>query len=172
MQRASKTMRLVMDWRAAVSAGLLAGGLTLLLRMILWSTVTGGSPWTPFHHSAAILLGQEVFTPTSPPEFGILAVGMLVHMGLSLFYTIVLAFIIHRWGLVVGIVGGALFGLAVYVINYYSLTLFYPWYSPLRSWLVLAFHVFFGATAGGLYEGLERDIYVLDEPPAAAPPVA
>lgn len=164
-------MRLVMDWRAAVIAGLLAGGLTLLLRMILWSTVTGGSPWTPFHHSASILLGQEVFAPTAAPDFGVLAVGTLVHMGLSLVYTIILAFIIHRWGLVVGIVGGALFGLAIYVINYYTLAVFFPWYSLVRSWLVLVFHVFFGATAGGLYEGLERDIYVLDEP-AVEPPVA
>jgi hypothetical protein len=97
---------------------------------------------------------------------GVVAVGALVHMALSLVYALVLAFIIHRWGLIVGIVGGALFGLAIYIINYYTFTYLFPWFFPLRSWLVLATHVFFGATAGGIYEALERDIYVLDEPPA------
>ena len=95
---------------------------------------------------------------------GVVAVGVLVHMVLSLFYALLLAFIIHRWGLVVGIVGGALFGLAVYIINYYTFTYLFPWFFPLRSWLVLATHVFFGAVAGGIYEALERDIYVVDEP--------
>ena len=97
---------------------------------------------------------------------GVVAVGVLVHMALSLVYALLLAFIIHRWGLIVGILGGALFGLAIYVINYYTFTYLFPWFFPLRSWLVLATHVFFGATAGGIYEALERHIYVLDEPPS------
>ena len=96
---------------------------------------------------------------------GVGAAGVLMHMSLSLVYALLLAFIIHRWGLVVGIVGGALFGLAIYIINYYTFTYLFPWFFPLRSWLVLATHIFFGATAGGIYEALERDIYVLDESP-------
>jgi hypothetical protein len=158
-------MRQVMDWRAAFLAGLLAGLLALLLRIALWVIVTGGSFWTPFHHSAAILLGPEALAPANVPQWGIVVVGFLVHMVLSLVYTFLLAFIIHRWGLVVGIIGGALFGVAIYLINYYAFTTFFPWFFPLRSWLVLAVHVFFGATAGGLYEVLERDVYVLDEAP-------
>lgn len=153
-----------MDWRAAVIAGLLAGGLTMLLRMILWAAVAGGSMWTPFYHAAAILLGPDSFSPAGAPDPGIVAVGLLVHMALSLFYTLILAFIIHRWGLIVGILGGAMFGLALYVINYYSLTYLFPWFFPLRSWLVLTSHIFFGAVAGGLYEALERDVYVEAEP--------
>lgn len=158
-------MRQVMDWRAAVIASLLAGLLALLLRILLWVFVTGGSFWTPFHHAAAILFGPDSLAPTGAPQFGIVIAGFLLHMALSLFYGLLLAFIIHRWGLVVGVIGGALFGLAIYLINYYTLTYFFPWYYPLRSWLVLAAHVFFGAVAGGVYELLERDIYVLDEPP-------
>ncbi len=167
MQRTNGIMRQVMDWRAAVLAGLIAGALTLLFRMILWATFTGGTLWTPIYHAAAILLGPDNFAPSGAPEFGIAAVGVLVHMTLSLFYTLILAFIIHRWGLVVGIVGGALFGIAIYLINYYTFTTFFPWFYPLRSWLVLAAHVFFGATAGGVYEALERDIYVVDDAPAS-----
>jgi hypothetical protein len=156
-------MRQVMDWRAAVFAGLLAGLLAFLLRIALWVIATGGSFWTPFHHSAAILLGPESLAPAGAPQAGVVAVGFLVHMALSLIYTLLLAFIIHRWGLIVGIIGGALFGVAIYLINYYTFTALFPWFYPLRSWLVLAVHVFFGATAGGLYEALERDIYVVEE---------
>ena len=166
MPRVNRAMRQIMDWRAAVIAGLLAGVLALALRVLLWLLVTGGSFWAPFYQSAAIFLGPESLAPVDAPQMGIVAVGVLVHMALSLVYALLLAFIIHRWGLIVGILGGALFGLAIYVINYYTFTYLFPWFFPLRSWLVLATHVFFGATAGGIYEALERHLYVLDEPPS------
>jgi len=165
MPRVNRAMHQIMDWRAAFLAGLLAGLLALLLRVLLWVLVTGGSVWAPFYQSAAILLGPESLAPVDAPQIGVVAVGVLVHLALSLVYSFVLAFIIHRWGLIVGIVGGALFGLAIYIINYYTFTYLFPWFFPLRSWLVLATHVVFGAMAGGIYEALERDIYVLDEPP-------
>ena len=161
----NRAMHQIMDWRAAVIAGLLAGALALMLRVLLWVLVTGGSFWAPFYQLAAILLGPESLAPVDAPHMGVVAVGVLMHMALSLVYALLLAFIIHRWGLVVGIVGGALFGLAIYIINYYTFTYLFPWFFPLRSWLVLATHIFFGATAGGIYEALERDIYVLDESP-------
>lgn len=167
MKNRSSVLRLVMDWRAAVIAGLIAGGLTLLLWMILLVLVTGGSLWTPFHHIAAILLGQDVLTPSQSIDFRIVLTGVLIHLFLSVIYAIILAFIIHRWGLIVGIFGGALFGLAIYLINYYTFTALYPWFFPLRSWIALVGHIFYGAAAGGIYEALERDIYVVDE----APPV-
>jgi hypothetical protein len=155
-----------MDWRAAVVAGLLAGSLTMLLWMILWMTATGGSLWTPFHHVAAILLGEGVLTPSQTIDSQVILTGLIVHLFYSVVCAIILAFIIHRWGLVVGIIGGALFGLALYIINYYTFSVFFPWFYPLRSWIALVGCVFFGAMAGGLYEAMERDIYVVDETPA------
>ncbi len=166
MQRVNTTLRLIMDWRAAVVAGLVAGSLTMLLWMILLSTVTGGALWTPFHHTAAILLGQDALTPSATIAPQIILTGAFVQLVLSVIYALILAFIIHRWGLVVGIVGGALFGLALYIINYYTFSALFPWFYPLRSWIALVGHIFFGATAGGIYEALERDIYVVDETPA------
>lgn len=157
-----------MDWRAAVIAGLIAGGLTMLLWMILLSLMTGGSLWTPFHHVAAILLGENVLTPSQTLSFQVVLTGAILHLVLSVIYAVILAFIIHRWGLVVGILGGMLFGLALYIINYYTFTAIYPWFYPLRSWIALVGHVFFGAVAGGVYEALERDIYVVEEDTANA----
>lgn len=154
------TMHQVMDWRAAVWAGLIAGAVTLLAQMILVPLLTGGTVWAVFHHIAAIVLGPETVVPSLAFEPLVVVVGTAVHLALALFYTLILAFIIHRWGLLVGIVGGALFGLALYLVNYYTFTVFFPWFYPLRSWLVIAVHVLFGAVAGGAYEALEREMYV------------
>jgi hypothetical protein len=153
-----------MDWRAAVISGLLAGALTILLWMILWATVTGGSLWTPFHHVAAVLLGESALTPSQTLDLRVVITGAVIHLTLAVIYALILAFIIHRWGLIVGIIGGALFGLALYIINYYTFTLLFPWFFPLRSWMALVGHLFFGAVAGGIYEALERDIYVAELP--------
>jgi hypothetical protein len=152
-----------MDWRAAVLAGVLAGIVTMLLWVILLAVVTGGSVWTPFHHTAAVLLGESVLTPSQTMDLQVVITGTVVHLFLSVVYAVILAFIIHRWGLVVGIIGGAFFGLAIYLINYYTFSYFYPWFYPLRSWIALVGHLVFGAVAGGLYETFERDIYVVEE---------
>ncbi len=161
MYQEGSRFRQIMDWRAAVVAGLLAGALTMLLWVLLLALTTGGSIWAPFHHVAAILLGQSVLTPSQTINIQVVLTGSLIHLFLSVIYSVILAFIIHRWGLWVGIIGGALFGLALYTINYYTFTTLYPWFFPLRGWIALVGHVFFGAAAGGIYEGLERDIYVV-----------
>lgn len=160
-------LRLIMDWRAAVIAGLVAGALTMLLWMILVALVTGGTVWAPFHHVGSILLGEEALNPSRTIDIQVFITGALVHLTLSVFYALILAFIIHRWGLIVGIIGGALFGLALYVINYHTFAALFPWFFALRSWIALVGHIFFGAIAGGLYEALERDIYVADETPTS-----
>ncbi len=158
-------LRLIMDWRAAVIAGLIAGALTLLLWMILVALVTGGTIWAPFHHVGSILLGEEALNPSRSLDPQVVITGALTHLTLSVIYALILAFIIHRWGLIVGIIGGALFGLALYIINYYTFAAIFPWFFALRSWIALAGHILFGAAAGGIYEALERDVYVADEPP-------
>lgn len=166
MQRLNLTIRQIMDWRSAVIAGLVAGVLTMLLWMILLVLFTGGSLWTPFHHTAAVLLGESVLTPSQAINLQIVITGTVVHLFLSVVYAVILAFIIHRWGFAVGVLGGLLFGLALYLINYYTFSYLYPWFFPLRSWIALVGHLFFGAVAGGLYELFERDIYVVEEAPS------
>lgn len=167
MDQETSRFRQIMDWRAAIIAGILAGALTMLLWVILLALTTGGSVWAPFHHVAAILLGQSVLTPSQTINPQVVLTGTVIHLFLSVLYSVILAFIIHRWGLWVGIIGGAFFGLALYVINYYTFTTLYPWFFPLRGWIALVGHVFFGAAAGGIYEGLERDIYVVSEGPVS-----
>lgn len=152
----------VTDWRAAVVAGVIAGFFFLILSVGI-TVVTGGSPWVLFRYTASIVLGEGVLPP--PPSFELLAilVALFVHFTLSVLYACILAFIIHRGGLLTGILGGALFGLALYAINYYTFSFFFPWFFPMRSWIVVAAHILFGAVTGGVYEALERDRYVVVE---------
>jgi hypothetical protein len=57
-------------------------------------------------------------------------------------------------------VGGAILGLLLYAINFYTLTFFFPWFFAMRSWPVIVSHIIFGATAGGVYELLEVEEFV------------
>lgn len=157
------TLQQVMDWRAAIWAGLIAGTISLLALLIGYPIVTGGSPWIILRYIAAVPLGKGVLPPPTTFDPGLAAIALIMHFALSVFYALILAFIIHRWGLLVGIVGGALFGLAIYAINFFTFTNFFDWFYPARTWSFAAVHILFGAVAGGVYELLEREVYVMAE---------
>lgn len=154
MTRFFPNSRKVVDFRAVIFSGLISGLVFLLVNMIL-SWLVLGTPWIFVRMVGAILLGEEVLPPPAnfDPVVFIIAVG--IHLLLSIIFTTILASIIHKWGLLVGIIGGAIFGLALYAINFYTFSFFFPWFFSLRSWIVLLSHVAYGATAGGIYEALE-----------------
>lgn len=151
--------RQLVDWRAAFLAGLFAGVALFLLLMAL-TAVLVGSAWVFPRMTAAMLLGRGVLPPPATFDPGVVALAFVVHMALSLAYAALFAFILHRGGLLVGIVGGALLGLGLYSINYWTFATFFPWFLDLRSGVVLLCHVVFGALAGGFYEGLEVERFV------------
>ncbi len=160
--------RQLVDWRAALLAGLFAGVALFLLQMALTALLVG-SAWVFPRMTAAMLLGRGVLPPPATFDPGVVALAFVVHMALSLAYAALFAFILHRGGLLVGIVGGALLGLGLYAINYWTFATFFPWFLDLRSGVVLLGHVVFGALAGGFYEGLEVERFVpVDAAPAGA----
>jgi len=163
MAQRSITMRQIMDWRAAVLAGIVAGAVFLVLQIAILAGVTSASPWIVLRMVAAMVMGQGVLPPPTSFDPVITVVALLINFILSILFALLIAFVLHRWGLLVGIVGGALFGLALYAINYYTFTLFFPWFFPMRSWLVVLSHIVFGATAGGVYEAFEHETYVVEE---------
>ena len=160
MRKRTSRWRQVLDWRAAFVAGLIAGGAFLVLQMILVRLALGGNPLLVVRWNAAILLGESILPATSPLTGRVLSAGLAVHFGLSLLFTFVLTFVIHRWGLLVGLFGGALFGLALYLVNFISVAPYFPWFTALESWLMLVSHVAFGAIAGTTYELLEVENFV------------
>jgi hypothetical protein len=146
--------RKIVDFRAVFWAGLVSGLVFLVVNMLL-SLLFLGTPWLFIRMVAALLLGQDVLPPPASFDPAIFIVALVIHLLLSLVFTTILALMIHKWGLLVGIIGGAIFGLALYAINIYTFSFFFPWFFSLRSWIILLSHVFYGATAGGMYEALE-----------------
>jgi len=153
-------LRQVVDWRATAIAAV-AGAVTFLLVITTLLPVnTGGSPWAVFRYLASPLLGRDVLPPPATFDAGVVIVALLVNFVISFIYAAILTTIIHRWGLLVGLIGGALFGMAVYAINFFTFTLLFDWFYVLRSWPVLVAHVLFGAVTGFVYELLEVERFV------------
>lgn len=144
------------DISAALWAGLIAGTVFLGTMLLLSANVLGSSDIV-LRMMAAILRGEEALAPSTLLDSGLISTALLVHYGLSLAFGIVIAIIIQRWGLIVGLLGGAALGMALYTINFFSVSYFFPWFFPLRNWIWLLGHVLFGAAAGGAYELLEID---------------
>lgn len=136
-------------WRAIPVAGVAAGTAFLLCNAILMPLVLQVSPLLILRYMGSLVMGSQVVNQTDTLP---LVVGLLVHFVISILLTLVISVVIHRWGLAVGIIGGAILGLALYAINLYTFTLFFPWFFAINSLVLLLSHVLFGAVAGGVYE--------------------
>jgi ABC-type cobalamin transport system permease subunit len=159
-------MHQVVDWRAVFWAGLVAGTAFLLVNLLVVPGLMAGSFWISVRLVASILLGPGVLAPTTAAHTGALLAAIAVHYLLAMGMTALIAYVIHRGGLIAGILGGAVLGLSFYFINYYTLSYFYPQFFAMKHWAVLASHVLFGALAGGVYELLEDQIFEADFSPA------
>jgi hypothetical protein len=153
----------VVDWRAAVVSGLVSGVVFFFFLMVGRSLVTGGSIWIVPRYIAAIVMGQEVLPPPVTFDPIIVLVAILINLILALIFTLILAAIIHEWSLAVGTIVGALYGLGLYFINYYTFSYFFPWFYPSRTWVDVAAHILFGLVAGAVYELLEIERYVVED---------
>lgn len=147
--------RQVVDWSSAVWASVIAATIFLGLNLFVTPAVLGGNAWVFIRLLASLTLGEGVLAPPATFDLAALVAGVLTHYALSIAFGILLAVIIHRWGVLVGVAGGALYGVALYSINIYTLTLVFPWFMTVESGIFLATHVIFGVAAGGLYEALE-----------------
>ena len=138
-----------LTWRAVPIAGFIAGTVFLVINLLLtplWLEVN--AEIIP-RYFASLLLGSDVIMED---DLGIVILGILIHYALSLLFTLIIAIVIHRWGLFIGIVGGGILGLAFYLINLYTFTVWFDWFFAINSQLLLMSHILFGMTAGGVYE--------------------
>ncbi len=159
----SVRMRQVVDWSASIWAGLLAGSIFLILNVLITPLAIGGNGWVMVRLIASIPLGESVLAPPASFDLKALLVALVTHYVLAVVFSMILAYIFHRGGMLTGILGGALFGLCLYLINVYTLTYVFPWFFAIRGWAFMLTHVLFGAVAGGIYEGLEVEAFVPEE---------
>ncbi|MBI3564085.1 MAG: hypothetical protein HY079_02680 [Elusimicrobia bacterium] len=139
------------DWAAAGTAGVVAGVTMIIAETALSSLFVGGADTDPVRRIAAIALGQSVLPPLSPFTAVVFAAAMSVHMPLSLLYARVLAGLVRGLDAGRAATAGALFGAALYALNYHALTALFPWFADARGGVAFASHVLFGAVAGGAY---------------------
>lgn len=163
MSRKRSVLRQLVDWRAAAWSGLVAGTVFLAINWIAIPRMLGMDGGVMVRYFASTVLGAEVLDPQRDLSTAAVGAALGSHFVLSFAAAALLAIIIHRYGLVVGILGGALFGLALYVINIYTLTYFLPWFFALEGKPFMLAHVVFGAFAGGAYEALEVERFVDEE---------
>lgn len=146
-------------WKAAIWAGIVAGVASSLAQLALWASFTDAFPSALFRDSrlaAAILLGRDVLPPPASFDLPIMVVAACVHFGLSALYGVALAFMISRAGRGTAVSIGAGFGAALYVVNLYGFTAFFPWFTEVRDWITLVAHVVFGVSAAATYRALAR----------------
>ena len=147
------SLRQTFSWRAVLIAGLVAGTVFLLTNALLMPVVFQVDVPLLLRYMASLVLGSGAVVD---PSISVLLVGLLVHSLLSLLFTLIIALVVHRWGLAVGVVGGALLGLALYGINLYAMTLIFDWFFTLNNPVLVLSHVVFGAVAGGVYEAFDH----------------
>ncbi len=154
------------DWKAAVWSGLIAGLIFMMLEMIMVPLFGGGSPWGPPRMIAAIALGKGVL-PSPPPaptfDLGVMMAAMAVHFMLSVVFACILAWVVARFEMGTALLIGAVFGLLLYLINFYGFTAVFPWFAMARNWISIFTHIVFGLAAAGIYKSMEK------KPVAAVP---
>jgi len=166
MSERSPRMRQLVDWSAAVWAGVAAGLVFLALNLFLVPAVLGGNPWVMVRLLGSVVLGGAILAPPATYDPTALVAATAVVMGAVMVYALLIAYVIHRGGLITGIVGGGALGLAIYGLHFYAVTYFYPWFFAFRGEAMLVSHVVMGAAAGGVYEWLEVEEFVpVDETP-------
>ena len=163
MSPARPRIRQLVDWRAALLSGMV-GAVVLMILEIYFTRSAVGSGWVFPRMLAAVVLGPKVLQPAEGFDAGVLAAALLVHLPLSIAFACLIAFVLHRWGLMIGVLGGAALGLCLYWINYGTVFNLVPWFAPMKSIWTMWAHVVFGAVCGGVYELLEQERYVLETP--------
>ena len=145
-----------LDVKAAIWAGIIAGVVFMIVEMVLVATVGGGSPWGPPRMIAAIGMGKDVLPPPATFDLGVMIVAMAIHFVLATLLGMILGLIVSRWklGLMASIGVGAIFGLAVYLVNFYGFTALFPWFAMARTPISLLAHVVFGTVLGWSYHAL------------------
>lgn len=141
------------DPAMALVAGIGAGVIATLAQLALWWLADMPLPETFFRDArltAALAMGTDVLPPPSTPQWDILLVATLIHFVLSVAYAMIPAHLASRLRTGPALFAGALYGLAIYVVNLYGFTLLFPWFAMTRDWVTLAAHLVFGvALAGG-----------------------
>ncbi len=149
---------------AAIKAGLLAGIVFMMLEMALVALIMGQSPWAPPRMIAAIGLGDGVLPPPATFDLTMFLVAMAIHLILAVILALIFAAIVAktRWSAGSTALAGLVFGLVVYVVNFYVMTSVFPWFAMARNGVSIFSHAVFGLVLGYAYHRLAAHVVTTD----------
>jgi hypothetical protein len=133
----------------------------MVLELTWTASMSGEGPWRVTQLVAALTLGASTLeAPAGQFSIGVVAVALATHYALGIFSGFVVAGVLaflHRTAqLGVAEIVGAVFGAAVYFVNFHGLTALAPWFAELRGWSTFIVHVIFGLATAVLYVRLAR----------------
>lgn len=147
------------DWMAAAIAGFVAGAVLMVLELLWTANVIGMTPWSVSHMVAAIVLGPDTMA-TADFSVRIVAVALVTHYLLGIVFGMILGAVSAPFHLDssggMALFTGAVFGLLLYLVNFYGMTRMFPWFAELRGWPTALAHLAFGMVAATLYWKMER----------------
>ena len=120
-----------MTWRAVLIAGFVAGTAFLLVNAVFMPIMLQLDTTLLLRYMASLLLGSDVLIGVQDTAV-VLGAALLVHYTLSILSTLLISIVIHRWGLLIGIIGGAGLGLCIYLVNLYTFTLIFDWFFAIK----------------------------------------
>lgn len=145
------------DWSAAVWAGIIAGIVFMMAEMLMVMVFMGQSPWGPPRMISAMLMGQEVLPPPATFDLGIMMTAMMIHFPLAIVQGLIFGWIVHRMGSTSALLIGAVFGLAVYFVDFYLIApVVFPWFTTAQNWVSLVAHLIYGLVLGAAYAGMRK----------------
>ena len=141
------------DGRSALIAGLF--GAAVFVTLELWlATIRGEGTWLPMRMVAAIVLGPSVLPPPGGYDPSLAAVAAIIVVPVALFHALVLGAFVRRMSASTALIVGALYGIAIYAIDFYSFVPFFPWLAWYRGPQHILAHVGYGMVTAAAYEGL------------------
>ena len=143
--------RPTVHWGAAAASGVIGGAIFLALELLLVPIFLGESAWALPRMISAIVLGRDVLPPPATFDVGIVLTALVIHFVLSLVYGSLLALAVHRMLMETGMIASAVFGLLLYIVNFYVMTAVFPWFADGRTWVSVVAHIAFGVGTAAFY---------------------
>ncbi len=156
---AAPTLPIRLGWGAA--GGIVAGAGFIGLNM-WFAAVAGKGALAPFKMISTIVLGP-------PPDEGMVWLGVVVHIVLSLGFGVVFAALTHPWAIgTTATVAGLVYGGAIYVLNFQILSRAIEYWGAFiegtNQPFELASHLVFGAILAAFFPAVIRNATTAEQP--------
>lgn len=147
------------DWSAGIVAGFAAGAILMVLDLF-WSTaIVDTDPWATSRMIAAVAMGAETIRDTGF-SLGAVSVALLTHYTMGGLAGLVFAATTTPLRLdamaATALPAGAVFGAALYLVNFHGLSMFFPWFADTRGLPAIVAHLLFGIATAALHLNLAR----------------